>query len=562
MSRSARKTILSAHSVFALLLVLCFWIACLPGRALAEEESPLSNLREEGKYVYDYAGLFADSALLEEKIAVLRIKLKADLVIVTTDDAMGLSTEAFADDFYDYNDFGFDKPRGDGALLLIDMENRTVYISTCGRVIEDLSDYRIEWMLDDIAPYLSDEEYDEGALRFLEFCDDYIESYPGEAFSEGRYLYAAEGVLSDPARVEEALSGLSTETRGLFVTLIPSDMENRTSMEYADDWLSGARGKNGAWSDAVVLLIDEEAPEAYVCAEGRFYEYLGYERRYELSQELLEGYLGGQKEEALLTFWEKVKAYLTSAPGEDRSEGVFVYDQAGLLRTDEELNASIVSLREKIRSDIVIVTTNDNEGLSPQNYADDFYDYNDFGYDQPRGDGVLLLIDMDSRNVWISTCGRCIEAFTDARIEELLDEVAPRLTKGRYDNACRIFVEMTKEYMEHPPGEKLSFLFRVKQSLSHHWLLYAILSLAASGILVRLLIAKGRDKVVSAGTYIPQNGAVMTENTDQFIRERTSRTYSPVSSDDGGSRGGGGGGGSSTHTSSSGTSHGGGGRSF
>lgn len=562
MSRPARKTMLSSYSVFALLLVLCLWIACLPGRAWAKEESPLSHLREEGKYVYDYAGLFADSALLEEKIAVLRIKLKADLVIVTTDDAMGLSSEAFADDFYDYNDFGFDKPRGDGALLLIDMENRTVYISTCGRVIEDLSDYRIEWMLDDIAPYLSDEEYDEGALRFLEFCDDYIESYPGEAFSEGRYLYAAEGVLSDPARVEEALSGLHTETRGLFVTLIPSDMENRTSMEYAEDWLSGARGKSGAWSDAVVLLIDEEAPEAYVRAEGRFYEYLGYERRYELSQDLLEGYLGGQKEEALLTFWEKVKAYLTSAPGEDRSEGVFVYDQAGLLRTDEELNESIVSLREKIRSDIVIVTTNDNEGLSPQNYADDFYDYNDFGYDQPRGDGVLLLIDMDSRNVWISTCGRCIEAFTDARIEEVLDEVAPRLTKGRYDSACRIFVEMTKEYMEHPPGEKLSFLFRVKKSLSHHWLLYGILSLAGSGILVRLLIAKGRDKVVSAGTYIPQNGAVMTENTDQFIRERTSRTYSPVSSDDGGSRGGGGGGGSSTHTSSSGTSHGGGGRSF
>ena len=63
------------------------------------------------------------------------------------------------------------------------------------------------------------------------------------------------------------------------------------------------------------------------------------------------------------------------------------------------------------------MTTEDAEGKTSEEYADDYYDYN--GYAE---DGALYLIDLDNGSVWISTAGKMIRYLTDERIDAVIDE--------------------------------------------------------------------------------------------------------------------------------------------
>lgn len=238
----------------------------------------------------------------------------------------------------------------------------------------------------------------------------------------------------------------------------------------------------------------------------------------------------------------------------------YINDNADLLNTDAALEQRIMKMRDELKIDIVIVTTYNAEGKSSQDYADDFYDYNDFGYDKPRGDGVLFLIDMDNREAYISTCGKAIYYFTDARIDLALDEIVAKLQKTDYEGACDVFLDMTEEFMTHSADEQLSYGYRLKQHLKEHWFMLMVMSAVASVVIVLIMVHNDQNKKVSAGIYLmKQNGFRLTGRQDQFINETTTSRKIPRNE---GSSGGGGGGGSSTHTSSSGTSHGGGGRSF
>ena len=95
-----------------------------------------------GTYVFDQAGLLSDGEIsaLNDRCASLSEKMNMDYVIVTTADKGGKSLAAFADDFYDYNGFG---GAAGGACFVLDMQDRTCYVSTYGDMIAYLNDDRI-----------------------------------------------------------------------------------------------------------------------------------------------------------------------------------------------------------------------------------------------------------------------------------------------------------------------------------------------------------------------------------------------------------------------------------
>ena len=98
-------------------------------------------------------------------------------------------------------------------------------------------------------------------------------------------------------------------------------------------------------------------------------------------------------------------------------------DSAEVLTEDEggELEASLEELSVRQSFDVIIATIDslESEGCtSMEEYADDLYDYCQFGYGENR-DGVLLLISTGDRKWHISTCGYGITAFTDAGIQYL-----------------------------------------------------------------------------------------------------------------------------------------------
>ena len=104
----------------------------------------------EGTRVFDYADLFSggEEARLNEKLLEFIEKSEMDAVVVTIDDAEGKSSAAYADDFYDYNGFGRQEDHR-GALFLIDMDNREIYLSTTGLMIRYMTDARVERLLDE-----------------------------------------------------------------------------------------------------------------------------------------------------------------------------------------------------------------------------------------------------------------------------------------------------------------------------------------------------------------------------------------------------------------------------
>jgi uncharacterized protein len=145
------------------------------------------NVWAAEQLVYDEASLLTKSEIeeIEAEASALSESHNMDIVIVTTEDAQGKSSRAYADDFFDYGGFGVG-PDYDGILFLIDMDNREAYISTSGKGIKYLTDERIERVLDEVFDSgLSDGDY-YGAVRgFLSGTQRYLEA----GIPDNQYIY-------------------------------------------------------------------------------------------------------------------------------------------------------------------------------------------------------------------------------------------------------------------------------------------------------------------------------------------------------------------------------------
>jgi len=243
-----------------------------------------------------------------------------------------------------------------------------------------------------------------------------------------------------------------------------------------------------------------------------------------------------------------------------------VYDYADLLTDEEEHNlyAKITSAIEKTNLDIIFITINENNKASSQDYADDFFDYNDFGINSSR-DGILFLIDMDTRNLTLSTTGTAQILFDDVRIETMLDSAYNYASEERYNDAANHFVKDVENYFDagKPSSNKhygIDGKGNIIREKSVNWVITIIGALVVAGITIFVLISKHKMIISAkyAHEYIDKSNIKVYTPIDNFLTTYTSKTRINDDSSSGGGRSGG----SSTHTSSSGSSHGGGSRGF
>lgn len=113
--------------------------------------------------VYDYADLFTPEEVDNlEAISLEQGELgKVDIVFITVDTLNNKSRKEFLEDFYDEHGFGYDQEYGDTALILLNMDpnDRGVEIQGYGMAEHYVHNDRIEHILDDIVPLLSDGDY-------------------------------------------------------------------------------------------------------------------------------------------------------------------------------------------------------------------------------------------------------------------------------------------------------------------------------------------------------------------------------------------------------------------
>lgn len=242
-----------------------------------------------------------------------------------------------------------------------------------------------------------------------------------------------------------------------------------------------------------------------------------------------------------------------------------VYDGAGLFTKAEKelLEQSIAELTGEMNMDFVVLTATDKEGKTQAEYADDFYDENDFGTGEDRS-GLLFMIDMESRDCYISTSGDMIDYLTDARIAQILqydDRLWELLSAGNYAGAVRrVMNEVQEYYVEGPetvPEKRYNPLMAAVAAV-----IGALAGLGKSRSIRSEYGMKNekRQAMQSTKAYMATTNFAFNQSADDLLNTIVTRIPlpAPVKVSSGGS-GGSSYSGSSTHTSSSGRTHGGGG---
>lgn len=240
-----------------------------------------------------------------------------------------------------------------------------------------------------------------------------------------------------------------------------------------------------------------------------------------------------------------------------------VYDAAGLLSSEQfdSLTLKLDEIRRRQNMDVVVVTAQSLYGMSPRDYADDFYDYNNY-----RNDGILLLVSMENRDWYISTKGKGIDYFTDYGIDLIADKVVSRLSKGKYYEAFNIFADQADYFIEEAKSGNIIDIDNDggETGPRSFGIFNGVISTVVGALssLFTSLILKGQMKSIQkhryAGSYVVDRSFVLTGRSDLLVDRKVSRVYNPPNRNSGGSHSGG----SSVHTSSSGSSHGGHGGHF
>lgn len=228
------------------------------------------------------------------------------------------------------------------------------------------------------------------------------------------------------------------------------------------------------------------------------------------------------------------KKDILNTPKVDEQEKV--YDFAELFSSDDidKLKESIAKYTDKFGMDMLVVTIDKNNKEDARHYADDFYEYNDFGIGKNRS-GILFLIDMDTRKIYITTAGDAIGKYDDSKIENMLNASYNYVKDQKYYEAANAFIVSAS-------------------SKNIPWILIVVLPFLVATIPTVVFVHKNKmvRKKIEANQYIDKDSIKITEAKDIFITTNTVRTAIQSSS----------GGGSSTHSGGGGMSFGGGGKSF
>ena len=219
--------------------------------------------------------------------------------------------------------------------------------------------------------------------------------------------------------------------------------------------------------------------------------------------------------------------------------------------------------------DVVILTVDSLGGKRPQEYADDYYDYN--GY---ADDGLLFLLSMEERDWYISTKGNAIYALTDYGIQQVGESALPYLKNGDYYGAFDAFLGALPTYFsaysdgspidgyadtsgDYYHGDQEDVVYYEQPRHVSIWI-SIVIGAVVGGITVLIMRACMNTKRPqrSAGSYLNDSSYHLRTNQDLFLYSNVTKTRIQQESSSSG------GGGSSVHTSSSGSSHGGGGGKF
>ena len=235
-------------------------------------------------------------------------------------------------------------------------------------------------------------------------------------------------------------------------------------------------------------------------------------------------------------------------------------DFADLLDADqkEELEVKLDQISENYDCDVVVDIEESIDGMDPTAYADDFFDYNDYGMGNDKS-GILFMLTMSERKWAISTHGEAISIFTDAGQEYITDNIVSYFSDGDYYEGFTQFADLCEKFIvQAQSGEPYDTGNLPEEEIPFYIsFLIALVIGFVIALIVSLVMRSGMKTVhmkPDAADYMKAGSLHINRSRDMFLYHHVTLTEKPKNDNSGG--------GSSTHTSSSGETHGGSSGSF
>ena len=248
-------------------------------------------------------------------------------------------------------------------------------------------------------------------------------------------------------------------------------------------------------------------------------------------------------------------------------------DDADLMIDQEEeiLLNHLNEISERHQCDVIVLTTDSFDGMRAQDFADDYFDYNDYGMGE-NDDGILFAVSMGEREWAFSTYGYGIDAFTDLTLEHMEELIIPYLSGGDYYGAFLTYADEADKALEHARiletgdytyGEENPYY---EEDVTFADVLIGLVLFITTSVIIGTLLAFFQKKraekqysgIINNSREMTKSYASnmnLTQNQVLLVNRGVLRTHSPKKKD-GGSKNSHVGS-SSIHRSSSGRSHGG-----
>ena len=136
--------------------------------------------------IVDNAGLLSmeEVRLLENAAESCTVECSLDVAVLTIDSLNGKSIQQYADDYYENTGYGIG-PDWSGALLVVSMGERELYISTCGSAIDCLSDQELDAIIDEVANELSYGNYYKAFHIYYQLISNCSETFHQNSSEDG-----------------------------------------------------------------------------------------------------------------------------------------------------------------------------------------------------------------------------------------------------------------------------------------------------------------------------------------------------------------------------------------
>ena len=219
-------------------------------------------------------------------------------------------------------------------------------------------------------------------------------------------------------------------------------------------------------------------------------------------------------------------AFASTFVNNDTGYYVVIEDDANLLSDDEENNL-VDEMKEISKYGGVAFHSVDSGYMTTASYAESYY-REKFG----NGSGVVFLIDMVNRQLYIFSDGEIHKTITSSKANTITDNVYRDASNGNYYNCAKeAFSEISTLLNGGVIAQPMKYICNALLSV-----------LAAMIILFMIANALSKARKASVEKIVEGGKASVNAESPKVILLGETRTYSPIAKSSGHSGGGGGGG--------------------